>query len=128
MTALDVVGEWVGAVNALDVRRVMARSAGDIEMGGPRGVTRGQPSVREWVERAKLHMETRRAFSSGDRVVLLQRVTWRDHQGLTIAEASIAHRFVVAGDRIAVVFRHETLDDALRAAGLTEADAIATSG
>jgi hypothetical protein len=124
VTPLDVVQAWVAAVNALDVRGVMTRSTADIELGGPRGIARGAPQLREWVERARLQMETRRTFAAGDRVVLLQRATWRDHAGLTVAEATVATRFVVAGGRVAVAVRHDQLDDALAAAGLTEADEI----
>ena len=38
VTPLEVVREWVSAVNALDVPAVMSRSSSDIELGGPRGL------------------------------------------------------------------------------------------
>ena len=122
--ALQLVREWVDAVNALDVPAVMARSAGNIELGGPRGTSRGQPRLREWVERGRLHLDTRRAFAADDRVVLFQRVTWRDHNGLAVAEAAIAHRFAVADDRVTLIVRHDSLEEALKEAGLTEADEV----
>ena len=124
MTPIEVVRHWVAAVNAMDVPAVMARSAGDIQLGGPRGTSRGQPKLREWVERARLRMETERTFASSDRVVLVQRATWRDQAGMTIAEASITHRFVVSDDRVSAVVRYDSLTEALRDAALTEHDEI----
>ena len=124
MTTLEVVRRWVAAVNALDVPAVMACSAADIELGGPRGTTRGQPRLREWVERGGLRMETERTFAADNRAVLVQRVTWRDRAGMTIAEASIANRFVVAGDRVSLVVRYDSLTEALRDAGLGEGDEV----
>lgn len=124
MTPLDVVREWTLAVNVADVPGVMARSTGDVQLGGPRGFTRGQPKLREWVERTRLHFETRRTFASGDRVVLFGRAIWRDQGGLTIAEADMATRFIVAGGRVGVVVRHDDLDEALAAAELTAADEV----
>jgi limonene-1,2-epoxide hydrolase len=124
MTALEVVRRWVAAVNALDIPAVMACSAGDIELGGPRGTTRGQPRLREWVERGGLRMDTRRTFAAGDRAVLAQRVPWRDRAGMAIAEASIASRFAVSGDRITAVVRYDSLLEALEDAGLSEEDEV----
>jgi hypothetical protein len=43
--------------------------------------------------------------------------------GAVIGEADVATRFVVRDGRIAELERHDALGGALRAAGLTEADA-----
>jgi hypothetical protein len=120
--AYDVVRRWVAAVNDARVLDVMALSAGDIEVGGPRGSGRGQPLLREWVERAHLNMHTRRAFARDDRVVLLQRAAWRDDKGTPIAEAIIANRFRVADGRVAAIVRYDDLDVALHDAHLSEQD------
>lgn len=121
MSALDVVRAWVDAVNTSDVRTVMTRSAGDIELVGPRGTARGQPALRDWVERAGLQMTTERAFAGPDEVVLWQRLVWRDHAGLVVAAAAAAHHFRVTGGRVSRVARYERLEEALLASGLTEA-------
>jgi hypothetical protein len=125
MTSAEVVREWVVAANAVEVLRLMALSAGDIVLGKTGATSRGQPVLRQWVERGGLQMTTERCFSSGDRVVLVQQIIWRDRSGLTIAEARIAHRFVVSGERVSVAVRHDSLDEALAIAELTTADEIA---
>lgn len=122
MQPLDVVRQWVEAVNAQHVLGVMARSARDIAMHGPRGTARGQPALREWVERAGLHMTIERLFAHGEHVVVLHQAVWRDAGGLTVAEATIANHFVVSGDRVQSVARFESLASALAEAGLSEAD------
>jgi hypothetical protein len=122
MDTTAVVQAWVAAVNARDVPGVMARSSGNIEVRGPRGVTRGQPQLRDWVERTGVHLVTERTFVRGDTVVLAQHATWRDQAGLAIASGALAHHFTVADGRVVLMARHEHLADALREAGLTEAD------
>ena len=102
----------------------MAWSSGEVEMHGPRGVTRGQPQLREWVERTGVHLATERTFARADTVVLAQQATWRDQAGLTIARGPLAHRFTVAGDRVTLIARHDDLVGALKEAGLTEADEV----
>lgn len=120
--AVQVVSEWVAAVNAQDIPGVVARSTRDVVLGGPRGSARGQKELRDWVERAGLQMTTDRVFAAGTRVVLLQQAAWRDRRGLVIAEATVANRFEVAGDRVSAVTRYDSLSGALADAGLTEAD------
>ena len=124
MKTTAVVQEWLAAVNARDVPGVMAWSSGEVEMHGPRGVTRGQPQLREWVERTGVHLATERTFARADTVVLAQQATWRDQAGLTIARGPLAHRFTVTGDRITLIARHDDLVGALKEAGLTEADEV----
>lgn len=118
---LHVVRAWVAAVNAQDVPAVMARSTRDIAISGPRGTARGQPALRDWVERTGLQMSIARAFVREGHVVLLHHAVWRDRQGLAIAEATIANRFEVSGDRISAVARYDGLAEALLDAGLTDA-------
>lgn len=121
-TPLQVVYAWVSAVNAQDIPEVVARSARDIVLGGPRGTARGTRELRDWVERAGLQMTTERVFAADTRVVLLQQAVWRDPRGLTIGEATIATRFEVTGNRVGRVMRYDSLPEALSAAGLSEAD------
>jgi hypothetical protein len=121
MKPVDVVREWVDAVNAQRVLGVMARSARDIAMHGPRGTARGQPALREWIERSGLHMTVERTFAQGAHVVVLHHATWRDGSGLTVAEATVANHFVVSGDRVQSVARFDALADALADAGLSDA-------
>ena len=42
------VRAWHQALNAGDVDRLVALSSEDVEVGGPRGATRGAQALREW--------------------------------------------------------------------------------
>ena len=73
----DVVRRWLDAANRQDVDALLALSDPDIEVVGPRGSARGHQALREWLARAGLALETRRAFSRADVVVLAQHGVWR---------------------------------------------------
>ena len=120
--AVQVARDWVAAVNAQHVPGVVTRSARDIVLIGPLGEVRGQPALREWVERGGLQMTIERVFAAAGRVVFLHQAVWRDRRGLAIAEATIVHRFEVEGDRVRAVVRFGSLQDALADAGLSGAD------
>ena len=124
MQPVDVVRAWIEAVNAQHVLSVMARSARDIAMRGPRGSVQGQPALREWVERSGLHMTIERTFAQGEHVVVLHHATWRDGSGLTVAEATVANHFVASGDRVQSVSRFDTLAEALADAGLSDSQEV----
>jgi hypothetical protein len=123
--AIRLVEQWVEAVNAADIPGAVALSDADVELVGPRGASRGQKQLRDWVERAGLRMTTRRAFAREQRVVLLQDAEWRDPKGTPIAASVIASSFVVAGGRVVSVRRYDQLDAALRDARLDDRDEVA---
>lgn len=123
MTAsnVSVVAAWHDALNHGDVDRVLALSHPDIEVGGPRGTSRGVDVLREWVERAGIHMELCRVFHRADTVVAEQAAMWRSTDtGEATDRQTVASVFVVGDGRVARVVRHPGLADALRAAGLDE--------
>ena len=120
---LAVALAWVDAANRNDPDALVALSAPDVEVVGPRGSVRGAAVLREWVARAGLTLGTRRAFTRGDAVVLEQRAVWRSPEtGEVVGEADVASRFRVEGGRVAAYERHDALGAALRAAGLGEPD------
>jgi hypothetical protein len=51
---VEVVQAWVAAANAGDAERLVALSAPDIEVVGPRGIGAGHRLLREWLARAGL--------------------------------------------------------------------------
>src|SRR5688500_9941551 len=126
--ATRLVERWVEAVNTVDIPGTVALSDADVELAGPRGATRGQKQLRDWVERAGLRTTTRRTFAKDQRVVLLQDAEWRDPKGTPIAASVIATSFLVAGGRVVSVRRYDQLDAALRDAGMNEADEIRPEG
>ena len=126
--AVSTVRAWLGAVNAGAADEALALTAPDVTIVGPRGAARGHEILREWLAAAGATFETRRTWARGDAVVVAQRGVWRDRAtGAVRGEADVATRFVVRDGRVAELERHDAVADALRDAGLTEADAVAPS-
>ncbi|HEX8361229.1 MAG TPA: nuclear transport factor 2 family protein [Longimicrobium sp.] len=119
MTPAAIVHAWLAAVNAADADAVLALSAPDIAMIGPRGTATGHEVLRGWLQHAGATFETLATCARGDSVVVAQRGVWPG--GGDAVE--VATRFRVAGGRVAELQRYDGLADALRAAGLTRADA-----
>ncbi|HJT76825.1 MAG TPA: nuclear transport factor 2 family protein, partial [Gemmataceae bacterium] len=74
---LAVVRAWQEAANRQDAERLVELSTPDVEVVGPRGSGHGHQLLRDWLGRAGLTLETRRAFTRGDAVVLAQHGVWR---------------------------------------------------
>ena len=122
--SLAVAAGWLSAVNRQDAARITALSAPDVTVIGPRGSARGRQVLAEWLARAGFTADSRRWFcGAGGRVVVEQDARWAD--AATAAElgrARLASRFVIRGGTVAEHQRHDTLDAALAAAGLSAAD------
>jgi hypothetical protein len=120
-----IVAKWQEAANRQDIERLLALSDLDIEVVGPRGGGRGHQLLRDWMGRAGLSLTTLRAFARDDIVVLAQHGVWRSAEtGEVIGEQDLASLFRVGGGRVVRFARYDGLDEALAAAGLTDADAI----
>ncbi|MEU7171972.1 MULTISPECIES: hypothetical protein [Micromonospora] len=124
---LDVVEGWHRAVNDGDSERLLALASPDIEMVGPRSVSRGHGVLADWLSRAGLSYVPVRWFSDRvERVVVEERVTWRDvDTGELVDEKLVASRFVLAGGVVTRYARHDDVASALEAAGLGEGDEVA---
>jgi hypothetical protein len=117
---------WQQAANNQDSDRLLALSHTDIEVVGPRGSGFGHQLLRDWLGRAGLTLTTLRAFARGNSVVLAQHAIWRSVEtGDVTGERDLASRFDVEGGRVVRFARHDSLAEALVAAGLNDADAIA---
>ena len=116
---LDVVTAWLEASNAAQVERVLALSAPDVELVGPRGSQRGRDALRGWLSRAGVRLETRRVVSDGEQVIVEQHGVWHTPEGQVQGEADVASRFVVRHGQVQLVERHDTLAAALSAAGIS---------
>lgn len=120
---LRIVHDWLAAVNAGDVEGVLALTATDVVIVGPRGTARGHEVLRAWLGHAGATFQTRETFAAGESVVVAQHGAWRDADtGEVRGEADVATRFRIDGARVAEMERYDDLDAALHAAGLTEAD------
>lgn len=126
--AVQVVQAWQEAANRQDVAGVLARSALDIMIVGPRGEARGHAALEAWLARAGLSLTTRQLYARGDSVVANQHGVWRaPATGEVVGEADVATLFRVAGGRVCFLARYDQLAEALAAAGLSAGDRLADS-
>jgi ketosteroid isomerase-like protein len=123
-SAVTVVQAWHESLNAGDVERLVALSGDDVEVGGPRGSSRGASVLREWFGRAGIHLEPRRTFHRGDTVVVEHEAEWRDSHGNATSRQTVVSVFVVRDNRVARVTRYADLSAAFAASGMAEADAV----
>ncbi|MGH6944614.1 MAG: nuclear transport factor 2 family protein [Geminicoccaceae bacterium] len=122
---VGTVLDWHDALNEGDVEHLVELSSDDIEVGGPRGPSRGVQVLREWVERANIRLEPRQVFRRGQTVVVEQDALWRSPDtGEVIGSEVVASVFVIQSGRVVSVHRHPDLATALNAAGLGEADRV----
>lgn len=63
------VRAWQEAANRQDAGEILARSASDIRIVGPRGVAQGHDVLRAWLKRAGLTLTTRSLYARGETVV-----------------------------------------------------------
>jgi ketosteroid isomerase-like protein len=123
--AVDVVTAWHDALNTGDNGRLLDLVTADVEVGGPRGAGRGVDLLREWVDRAGIHLIPARTFYRGDVVVVEQRATWQTtSNGQPTEPTTVASVFRMQGERIASILRFDDLTAALSAAGLTDSDEV----
>jgi ketosteroid isomerase-like protein len=122
---VQTVHAWHTALNAGDVDRLVALSSNDVEVGGPRGTGHGAQLLRDWFDRAGIHIEPKRIFHRGNTVVVDQAATWHITGGRGPAEPqAVASVFVVRDGRVSSVIRHADLASALQAGGLTYSDKV----
>jgi ketosteroid isomerase-like protein len=114
----QTVKAWHAALNSGDVERLVALSHPDIVVGGPRGEANGAQILREWVDRANIHLEPLRVFHEAGTVVVEQEAEWKFMDpGVRQTVASV---FVVGDGVVTSVVRHPDLPSALRAANIDE--------
>lgn len=126
MTSRSVrtVHAWLAAVNAGDADAALALTSPDVTLIGPRGTARGHQVLRAWLAHAGATFATRATFARSDAVVVAQHGVWRDETGAVEGEAEVATRFRVADGNVAELERYDVLANALRAAGLSQGDAM----
>lgn len=112
-TPAATVHAWLAAVNAADTEAVLALSAPDIAMVGPRGTATGHEVLRGWLLHAGATFETLATHARGESVVVAQRGVWGDGDAVEVAT-----RFRVTAGRVVELERYDNLEDALRAAGI----------
>lgn len=118
MTPNATVHAWIAAVNAADVNAVLALSAPDIALAGPRGTATGHGPLRAWLGHAGATFEPVGTFHRGDSVVVAHLGVWPADDG----PIEGATRFRVADGRVTELERYSSILEALRVAGLTMQD------
>ena len=122
---VQTVLAWHEALNDGDVERLVGLSHPDVVVGGPRGTTQGAHILREWVDRANIHLEPGRIFHEDDTVVVEQAAAWTSADtGETTPAQIVASVFVVPDGMVASALRHDDLAKAVNSAGLDAPDAI----
>ncbi len=125
MQVVELALAWNEAINARDFDRLSRLSVPQVEISGPRGAARGQPALREWLDRAGATFTVEEVFARGPMAVVLQSGTWTsDETGGTPSLAGVATLFEEEGGRLARVARFADLGEALTAAGLSRADKV----
>ncbi|HET7273020.1 MAG TPA: nuclear transport factor 2 family protein [Rubrobacter sp.] len=118
---IQVVTAWHDALNYGDVEHLLELPHPDVEVGGPRGTGHGAPLLREWVDRASVHLEPRRIFHEADTMVVEQEAEWRTPEsGESNGAQTVVSVFVVRDGLVASVVRYPDVAEALRAANLDE--------
>jgi hypothetical protein len=121
--AREIVEAWHSALNQGDVETMMALVDANVVVGGPRGTTQGAAVVREWFGRANVRLIPLAYFSREQTVVVEEEGEWLDPASRQVSgRQRVATHFVVKDGLITSIIRHDQIEDALSAAGLTTAD------
>ncbi|BBY98920.1 nuclear transport factor 2 family protein [Mycolicibacterium fallax] len=113
VSEIATVLAWHDALNAGDLDTLVQLSSDDIKIGEPEGATQGLAAMRDWAQRAHREVSVGRLFV---------------HDGAVVAEELLsdgtvqASGFRVVRDQVTSVFRHRSLEEALAATDMTEAD------
>ena len=122
---VQTVLAWHAALNAADVERLVALSAPDIEVGGPRGSGTGVAVLRQWVARARIRLEPLRWQASDGVVLVEQTARWQPDGPLTEPQSATSV-FRVRDGKVTSVLRYDDLASAMASAGLDHSSAPGT--
>lgn len=125
MTATEValVARWHELLNEGNVEALLALVHPDVEVGGPRGASRGAAVLRQWVGQAGARLEPLRYFHRDGTVVVEQVGSWPSPgQEAAAARQIVATVFRVHNGLITTIHRFDSLAAALAAAGLGASD------
>jgi SnoaL-like protein len=118
------VDAWHQLLNAGDIEGLLALIHPDVEVGGPRGASRGLQVFREWFGRAGVGLTPVRYFHKGAVVVAEEDGLWQAPGGEAIGSQTVWSLFSVEDCLITRIYRFDSLAGALRAAGMDEADEV----
>lgn len=114
---LATVLAWHDALNAADLDTLLSLSSDDIEIGDSGGAAQGHAALRDWAQALDVKVEPGRIYVNDGVVVVEQQTV-----SVTGETGAGASAFRVVHDHVTSVFRHDSLEAALAATELTEAD------
>ena len=121
--ALAVVGLWHVALKTSDRTTLLATTAADIELRGPRGNVSGSAAFVTWIDHAAFKAVARRRFAGGEGTVVVEQLArWRESHG--DVTAAIASAFVVRDGRIRQIEWFDELAMALTIYKLGDANEV----
>jgi len=124
---LSIVASWHRALDAGAIDALLDVTSPAVAVGGPRGTAHGHDVLRAWAAGAGASLEPVRWFCGVDgEVVVEQRATWRDEDERRSPPVDVATRFTVRDGLIVRIDRHDDLDTALAASGLSPSDLVQT--
>lgn len=122
---LKIVADWHTALNEGQVESLVEKVRPDVEVGGPRGKTQGAEVVREWFGRANVRLWPLRYFVREVAVVVEEKGEWVEPAtGQVTGSQTVASFFTVREGLIASILRFDSLEIALKEAGLGWQDEI----
>jgi len=115
------VDTWHRLLNSGDIEQLMSFIHRDIDVGGPRGMSRGVQTFREWFGRAGVQLIPIRYFHKDKVVVVEEEGIWRSpDNGGEAGRQVVASLFEVDTGLITRIKRFDVLATALEEAGLNE--------
>lgn len=109
---------WHDALNEHDVDTLLSLCTDDVELGGSEGARQGKPALSHWAGSVGATLQVGRTFYRDGTVVAEEEQRTPDATGPT----TVASAFRVVHDKVASVFRHDSLAEALEQTGMTESD------
>ena len=121
------VDAWHLRLNAGNIEGLLALIHPEVEVGGPRGTSRGIQVFRDWFGRAGVRLTPVRYFHRGSVVVAEEEGVWQAPGDAAPGSQAVWSLFAVDGGLIMRIHRFDSRAAALQAAGLGEADEVPDS-
>lgn len=109
---------WHDALNDHDVDTLLSLCTDDVDLGGADASLQGKPAVQRWAEGLGATLTVGRTYYRDGIVVAEAELTTPVESGAK----TVATAFRVVHDRIATIFRHDTLAEALEQTAMNESD------
>jgi ketosteroid isomerase-like protein len=107
-TPKEIVQQWHDALNQGDVEQMSALVHPEVEIGGPRGITKGVQVMREWFGRANVRLRPVAYFANAQSVIVEEVGEWLDpSSGQVVGSQQVATHFHIADGLITSIVRHD---------------------